>query len=98
MFHDNREHVCSQRVWRWVSWTLGFSELEFSEIEYSPRLIHILHFTKKCTGAKDKLSFKILHFTAQILRVDIQTKVLYFHDFSKISARGKRYQSLQTGS
>jgi len=32
-------------------------------------------FRKIRKGAKDRLSFKISHFAAQILRVDIQTKV-----------------------
>ena len=32
-------------------------------------------FHKFRTGAKDRLTFKISHFAAQIIRVDIQTKV-----------------------
>ena len=46
-------------------------------------------FRKFRTGAKDRLSFKISHFAAQILRVDIQTKVLYFQEFTKIPGRDK---------
>ena len=40
-------------------------------------------------GAKDRLSFNISHFAAQILRVDIQTKVLDFQEFTKIPGREK---------
>jgi len=59
--------------------------------------IHVA-FRKIRKGAKDRLSFKILHFAAKILRVDSQTNVLYFQEFSKISGRGKRYWRIQTGS
>jgi len=45
---------------------------------------------KMCTGVKDGLNSKSLHFAAQILRVDIQTKVLYFQEITKSSGRGKK--------
>ena len=32
----------------------------------------------------------MLHFAALILRVDIQTKVLYFQEFTKIPGRGAK--------
>ena len=32
----------------------------------------------------------MLHFAALILRVDIQTKVLYFQEFTKIPGRGTK--------
>jgi len=41
-------------------------------------------------ASKDIFSLKISHFAALILRVDIQTKVLYFQDFSKISGQGTK--------
>ena len=34
----------------------------------------------------------MLHFTAWILQVDIQTKVLDFQEFTKIPGRGKQSQ------
>ena len=55
-------------------------------------------FRKIHAGAKDRLSFKISHFAAQILRVDIQAMVLHFQEFPNISGRGKRYRGIQTGS
>ena len=55
-------------------------------------------FCKICTGAKDRLSFKILHFASQVLRVDIQTKVRKIQEFTKIPGREKTDWSIQTGS
>ena len=54
---------------------------------YSPRLINISHFAfhKFGTWTNDRLSFKVSHFTAQILRVDIQIKPQYVQEFSGIS-------------
>ena len=55
-------------------------------------------FRKFHTGAKDRLSFKISNFAAQILRVDIQTKVRKFQEFTKIPGREKTDWGIETGS
>ena len=46
-------------------------------------------FHKFRTGAKGRLSFKISHFAAQILWVDIQTKVCKFQELLENSDFGK---------
>ena len=46
-------------------------------------------FRKFRTGAKDRLSFKISHFAAQILQVDIQTKVRKIQELLENSDFGK---------
>ena len=55
-------------------------------------------FRKIRTGAKDRLSFKILHFAVQILPVDIQTKVRKFQEFTKIPGREETDWGIETGS
>ena len=55
-------------------------------------------FRKIRTGAKDRLSFKISHFAAQILRVDIQTKVRKFQEFTKIPGRELTDCGIETSS
>jgi len=55
-------------------------------------------FRKIRTGTKDRLSFKISHFAAQILRVDIQTKVRKFQEFTKIPGRELTDFGIETSS
>jgi len=55
-------------------------------------------FRKIRTRAKDRLSFKISHFAVQILRVDIQTKVRKFQEFTKIPGRELTDFGIETGS
>ena len=40
------------------------------------------------TWPKDRLSLKVPHFAALILRIDIQTKVLYLQEFANLPGRG----------
>ena len=69
---------------------------ESNRKEEEERLENILSATDKhfafhkfCTGAKDRLSFKISHFAVQILRVDIQTKVRKIQELLENSDFGK---------
>ena len=57
--------------------------------------IHIVQFR---TWPKDRIHFMSSHSVASILRVGIQTKVLYFQESTKAPGRGKRYRSSQTGA
>ena len=41
----------------------------------------------KSAAQKDRIHFKMSHFAALILRIDIQTTVLYFQEFTKIPCR-----------
>ena len=46
-------------------------------------------FRKFRTGAQDRLIFKISHFAAQVLQVDIQTKVRKIQELLEYSDFGK---------
>ena len=62
--------------------------------QYSPQQIHNLCFTA-LHRFMDGVHFKILHFVAQILRVAIQTKALYFQEFTKNLGQGKDIGALR---